>query len=194
MEGDNMSADISRVSFSTATVIHLPPHPQSQEREDSQKSLTDEKIRKLKCEICYIYKNPDEMQTIPHKKSKENDLNGIKQCLAHDSSLLCRACVIQLNPKICPMCRDELVLPETTSIAQPQHALIAQNPQLVVNIQIHNHVQGEQENGFNDECPIRDNCRYLWRELDIFWGGVLVITTVLIIGGVTALVVTLPRH
>jgi len=124
-------AGLTRVGY---TVIHMPPQQNQKKREDSPKSITDEKIGKLECVICLTNKISEEMQTIPHKKYKENDLNGKKKCIAHEEPSLCRTCVMQLNPKICPLCTDELSLTqENFTPAQP--LAITQNQQVNINMQ-----------------------------------------------------------
>lgn len=113
------------------TVIHMPPR---KEREQSLNGTTDKKIGRLTCVICSTNKISKEMQTIPHKKYKENDLNGKKICIAHEEPSFCRTCVIKLDPKICPLCGDELSLPQKNSIpAQP--LAITQNQNIIINIQ-----------------------------------------------------------
>jgi hypothetical protein len=136
----------------TYTIIHLPPQPQPEEREDSQESLTDEKIRKLRCEICLEHKIPEEIQTIPHKSYLQNTITTQRKCRANEEPLFCRKCVVQLKiPKKCPLCRDKLNIPsENAPIAiQPQPVLIAQNPQgyvinIIINVQNPNPVQRRQ--------------------------------------------------
>ena len=62
----------------------ITPSPQPEEREVSQKSITDEKIGKLKCEICFNHENPEELQTIPHKSYLQNTIATQRKCRANE--------------------------------------------------------------------------------------------------------------
>jgi len=133
-----------RVDSSPATIIHIPSYP-GLEEEYSQKSITDEKIEKM-CNKCLISKNSLELQKISHKKVKENNDDVPLECPAHEQALYCRSCVIQLDPKICPICRDELSISQENSIQAEESEV--ENPHLPHAVNININVQNQDRSDF----------------------------------------------
>jgi len=122
-------------------------------QEDSQKKITDNKISALieECGICFVSKNAEELQTIPHEKYTEDQDDSTTKCQAHIKPLYCKDCIIQLViPKRCPLCRDGLATPSSIAI-QIQPDPIEEDEQ--VDIPIPDIAEEHDEDG--EEFPVQ---------------------------------------